>query len=74
MFRIRFPFCDDFQTTTFVTRRGAAVTELKDDGSIKRRPADLTVSSQREPKAPKLADAFLSTVYHRVRRCHIPEA
>lgn len=74
MFRLTFCFCNDFQTTIFVTRRGAAVTELKDDSSIKRRPADLTVSSQREPKAPKVADAFLSTVYQRMRTCHNPEA
>lgn len=74
MFRIRFSFCVDIQTTIYVTRRGAAVTELKDDGLIKRRPADLTVSSRSEPKARELADAFLFTVYHKMRTCHIPEA
>jgi len=43
-----------------VTRSAAAVAYFKADSSIKRRPADL--SSETKPKAPKLADAFLSTV------------
>lgn len=47
------------------TRSGDADTAFKADGTMNRRPADL---SKTEPTVLNLADTFLSTAYHSKRK------